>query len=92
MLAPHGNTSTTNTPYTAMKDSARKQLQFNLARHNLKEAIDLTMIARTLQILQHDQQKIKFAVFSTQIILLEDYEMKRVHRTNTKKSWMNCTR
>ena len=41
-LAPHGNATTTTTPYTATKDSVRKRLQFNLARHNLKEAIDLT--------------------------------------------------
>ena len=41
-LMPHGNTKTTNTPYTATKDSVQKRLQLNLGRHNLKEEIDLT--------------------------------------------------
>lgn len=41
-LAPQGNAKSTKTPYTSTKATVRQRLTYNLGRHNLKEAIDLT--------------------------------------------------
>ncbi|KAJ7350129.1 hypothetical protein OS493_038330 [Desmophyllum pertusum] len=41
-LAPHGNATKSSIPFTATKFSVIQKLHSNLARHQVKEAIDLT--------------------------------------------------
>lgn len=41
-LAPHGNSKSNSIPFTATKFSVKQKLECNLARHEVREAIDLT--------------------------------------------------
>ena len=41
-LAPHGNSKRNSIPFTATKQSIKQKLECNLARHEVREAIDLT--------------------------------------------------
>ena len=41
-LAPHGNSKRNSIPFTATKFSVKQKLESNLARHEVREAIDLT--------------------------------------------------
>ena len=41
-LVPHGNSKSNSIPFTATKFSVKQKLESNLARHEVREAIDLT--------------------------------------------------
>lgn len=41
-LAPHGNAKRNSIPFTATKSSVKQKLEYNLGRHQVQEAIDLT--------------------------------------------------
>ena len=41
-LAPHGNSKRNSIPFTATKSSVKQKLEYNLGRHQVREAIDLT--------------------------------------------------
>lgn len=41
-LAPHGNAKKSNVPFTATKSSVKEKLERDLARHQVRKAIDLT--------------------------------------------------
>lgn len=41
-LAPHGNSKRNSISFTATKSSVKQKLEYNLGRHQVREAIDLT--------------------------------------------------